>query len=137
MSHSDLKDEVKELCRRCSSSDPLPTFKSLLLDFPPLHNLNDILDEMSTTPNTKMTRRPVTPFNASNPRSTPLAKKRASASSIGCATKSLKFSPHLFKTEPVDWDIKPTSPKTALDLAADDKYSKFADDDDIIEIDGL
>lgn len=131
-----LKEEVKELCRRCSSTAALPTFKSLLLDFPPLHNLNDILDEMSTTPNMKMLRRTGSPSDGGALMTSQAAKRRASTSTGGCVTKSLKFSPHLFKMEPVELDSKPYSPNGGLDLAAGDKH-KFGDDDEIIEIDGL
>lgn len=99
-SHSNLKDEVKELCRRSASTAALTTLKSILLQFPPLHNLNDILDDMSATPNMKIQRSSTSPRNAVTPQTKSLAKRKTTSSARGAASKALKFSPHLFKVEP-------------------------------------
>lgn len=136
-SHLDLKDEVKELCRRCSTTVDLTTFKSLLLQFPPLHSLNDILEDMTTTPNMKMTRNSTSPRTGMTPKVTPDLKRR-SDSSVGVpAAKSLKFSPHLLKIEPTTSDVKEYSPNGVLEVIAAVKNYKGDEDDDIIEIDGM
>lgn len=135
-SHLELKDKVKELCRHCASSAELTTFKCLLLQFPPLHSLNDILDEMSTTPNMKMLRSTASPRKYGTPQTTAGVKRRASTSAGGCPLKSLKFSPHLFKKEPTS-DSKDYSPNGRLDLAGVADSYKGEEDEDIIEIDGV
>lgn len=56
ISHFELKDEFKQLCVRCAENSELTTLKALLLQYPPLHSLNDILDDISSSPNMKMIR---------------------------------------------------------------------------------
>lgn len=53
-------------------------------------------------------------------------------------TKKPKFSPHLFKIEPVTTDEKAYSPNGGVELAVGQlTYKGDHEDDDIIEIDGL
>lgn len=130
-----MKEEFKEVCRRSAANGELTSLKSVLLDFPPLHGLNDILDDMSMTPNTKMERNGCSPRNAATPQTTTRTKKR-SASGIS-ATKSLRFSPHLFKTEPNTTGANEYSPDGVLDLVPEENGYKAEAEDDVIEIDGL
>lgn len=92
---------------------------------------------MSTTPNMKLMRRSGTPIKGITPETTRVMKRMPASSPARCATKSLKFSPHLFKTEPTTFEGKPYSPKGCLEMAAADNSSKGEEDDEIIEIDGL
>lgn len=111
--------------------------KSLLLQFPPLHYLNEMVDEMSTTPKKKMLKRTQSPSNDATPRITAVSKIRSSSSVGGCASKSLKFSPHLFKTEPLTCEGRLYSPNGVLDRPANEKTCNSEQEDDIIDIDAL
>lgn len=136
-SHLELKDEVRELYRRCGYIAELMTLKSVLLQFPPLHNLNDILDGLSATPNLNLLRSTSSACNGVSPQLTSAAKRR-SAPSIGvAAAKALKFSPHLLKKEPTTCDGKDYSTQGGLELLSADTSCKGEEDDDIIEIDGM
>lgn len=112
----ELKDELKELFRRWASSSDLTTFKSLILEFPPLHGLNDILDDMSSTPNTKLMKKMNSPRTSVLPKTTSHVKRRSGANAGGSTVKSLKFSPHMFKTEPNANDANTLSPIGVLEL---------------------
>lgn len=135
--HLDMKDEVKELCRRFTSHTELQTFKSLLLQFPPLHTLNEIVDDMSSTPKSKMMRRTTSPSNGGTPKPATCPKRKSTSKNYGGPSKALKFSPHLFKVEQTAPDSLKSSPKGCLELAAAEDIGKGESEDEIIEIDGL
>lgn len=135
--HAELKEEFKELCRRSVGHAEITCLKSVLLEFPPLHGLNDIFEDLCITPKTKMARHVNTPRNNGTAATSAIPKRRSGGSAGVSATKSLKFSPHLLKTEPTTSGGNDYSRDGVLELTTTHNGYKADEEDDIIEIDGV